>query len=143
MKKTITKAQCIFINLTNDFHSQGLLTGGSFIEHIRMTSSCRPGTEMCVRRGSRDHGGPSPRGRYVLWATAAGGTAQRRPGPPAWRSCAGRGEGPPVCEPGHFLTLWILAHFPTTTLLDKYEGRGKEVHLSKAQFLQKKFHSLL
>lgn len=45
--------------------------------------------------------------------------------PPAWRCCGDRWEESTVCEPGHYLTLWILDHFPTTTLLKKYECKGK------------------
>lgn len=77
-----------------------------------------------------------PLGDHSVW------TPQPRTGPPAWRSCGVRWEESTVCEPGHFLTLWILDQFPTTTLLDKYECEGKEVHLSKVQFLQTKLNSL-
>lgn len=74
---------------------------------------------------------------FLVW------TSPQHTRPPAWRSRGGGWEESTVCEPGHFLTLGNLDHFPATTLLDKYQWKGEEVHLSGVQFLQKKLHSLL
>lgn len=149
-KKGITKIQCITISLTllmafipmafhQDAHSASPLEGcqaaESSVEGVADDPESRRGLDGLreARRAQREvemsSGWP-----FSVW------TDQQCTGPPAWRSSDVGREESAACEPGHFLTLWIPDHFPAP--LDKYECKGKEVHLSKVQLRQAKRNSL-
>lgn len=139
-----------FFNFTNGFNSQCLVIRCAFIKHILMifkllSAAWNSKAGYPELRHVFDGAARISEGQrwYVLWVTDFGVDIPRVHGTTCLENLGGRWGESTVCEPGHFSTSWILDHFPTTTLLDKYECRGKEVHLSKVQFLQTKLNSRL